>query len=61
MKLEIGNFFVKDIVFGDRTFYERGVLTVNKKEALDVVFEDSHITEAELYIVRPGDEVRLVP
>lgn len=61
MKLEIGKFTVKDIVFGDKTFYEKGVLTVNKKEALDVVFEDSHITEAELYIVRPGDEVRLVP
>jgi glycine reductase len=28
---------------------------------LAVVREDSHITEAELHIVKPGDEVRLVP
>jgi glycine reductase len=34
---------------------------INKEEALKVVREDSHITEAELHIVRPGDDTRLVP
>ena len=33
-KLEIGNFHVKDIVFGDKTSYKDGVLTVNKEEAI---------------------------
>jgi glycine reductase len=61
MKLEIGNFHVKDIVFGDSTSYKQGVLTINKKEALDFVLEDEHITEADLLIVKPGDMVRLVP
>ncbi|MGE5678158.1 MAG: glycine/sarcosine/betaine reductase component B subunit, partial [Pseudomonadota bacterium] len=61
MKLEIGNFYVKDIVFGNKTEYVNGLLTINKKEALEVVFEDEHITEAELFIVKPGDMVRLVP
>ncbi|HPK07402.1 MAG TPA: glycine/sarcosine/betaine reductase component B subunit, partial [Aminivibrio sp.] len=61
MKLEIGKFFVKDMVFGSKTGYSRGVLTINKEEALAVVKEDSHITEADLYIVNPGDEVRMVP
>ncbi len=61
MKLEIGKFFVKDIVFGAKTCFEKGILSINKEEALAVVKEDSHITEAELYIVKPGDEVRLVP
>jgi len=61
MKLEIGKFFVKDIVFGDETAYNNGILTINKEEALQVVMEDSHMTEADLHIVRPGDEVRLVP
>lgn len=61
MKLDIVNFHVRDIQFGAKTEYADGILTVNKEEALAVVREDSHITEAELHIVRPGDEVRLVP
>ncbi|RMC96511.1 betaine reductase [Clostridium autoethanogenum] len=61
MKLEIGNFHVKDIVFGKVTSYKEGILTINKKEALDYVLEDEHITEADLLIVKPGDKVRLVP
>jgi len=61
LKLEIGNFYVKDIVFGTETKFENGVLTVNKEEALSLVKEDKHITEADLHIVKPGDNVRLVP
>ncbi|MCT4619949.1 MAG: glycine/sarcosine/betaine reductase component B subunit, partial [Marinisporobacter sp.] len=61
MKLELGHFYVKDIVFGDKTCYKDGILTVNKEEALSVVKEDEHITEADLEIVKPGDMVRLVP
>ena len=61
MKLELGNFHVKDIVFGDKSSFVDGILTINKEEALQVVREDEHITEADLHIVRPGDDVRLVP
>jgi hypothetical protein len=61
MKLELGKFYVKDICFGDQTSLKDGLLTVNKEEALAVIKEDEHITEAELYIVSPGDRVRLVP
>ena len=61
MKLELGNFYVKDIVFADKTEYFNGVLKINKEEALAVVKEDEHITEADLVIVKPGDKVRLVP
>ncbi|MBQ6904046.1 MAG: betaine reductase, partial [Lachnospiraceae bacterium] len=61
MKLEIGNFHVREIAFGDRLSYADGVLTINKDEALAFVKEDSRITEAELHIVKPGDMVRLCP
>jgi len=40
MKLEIGNFYVEDIVFGEKTKFAKGILTINKKEALDFVLED---------------------
>src|SRR5699024_6357893 len=39
----------------------QGILTINKEEALNVVKEDEHITEADLFIVKPGDKVRMVP
>ncbi|WP_346962041.1 glycine/sarcosine/betaine reductase component B subunit [Clostridium sp.] len=61
MKLEIGNFYVEDIVFGEKTEFDQGILTINKKEALDFVLEDKHIIEADLFIVKPGDNVRLMP
>ncbi|MHB9942283.1 betaine reductase [Clostridium sporogenes] len=61
MKLQIGNFPVEDIQFGETLFYNDGILTINKKEALDFIKQDEHITEADIFIVKPGDKVRLVP
>ena len=61
MRLEIGNFYVKDIVFGEQLSFEDGVLTINKKKALDFICEDERITEAELYIAKPGDKIRMCP
>ena len=61
MKLEIGNFYVKDIIFGDKTSFNNGILSINKQEALEIVYEDDHITEADIIIAKPGDEVRIVP
>jgi len=47
MKLEIGQFYVKKITFGKKTFFLNGVLTLNKKELLDFVKMDKRITEAD--------------
>ncbi|SHH15555.1 glycine reductase [Thermosyntropha lipolytica DSM 11003] len=61
MRLEIGNFPVREVRFGETTAYSNGILTINKEEALKVVMEDEHITEADLVIACPGDPVRIVP
>ncbi|MDW7672968.1 MAG: glycine/sarcosine/betaine reductase component B subunit [Bacillota bacterium] len=61
MKLELGNFYVKDVVFGNQTSFQNGILTIDKQEALQVVFEDEHITDADLVIAKPGESVRIVP
>lgn len=61
MKLEIGNFYVKDVVFGCQTKFEDNILTINKKEALDYIMEDEHITQADIVIAKPGDSTRIVP
>ena len=61
MRLEIGNFYVREVCFGEKTSFADGLLTVNQQEALDFVRQDSHITQAELAIVHPGQMVRLCP
>ena len=61
MKLEIGNFTVKDVVFGEATEFSNGVLSINKEEAIAFIKEDSHILEVEIEIAKPGDDTRIVP
>ena len=61
MKLEIGNFQVKDVVFGEKTMFNNGVLTINKEEAMDFIREDEHITKLDLVIAKPGENTRIVP
>ena len=40
MRLEIGNFYVKDIVFGNELSYEDGILTIEKEAALNYIRQD---------------------
>ena len=61
MRLEIGNFYVKDIVFGNELSYEDGILTIEKEAALNYIRQDERITDAELYIAKPGDQIRMCP
>lgn len=61
MKLQIGNFQVKDVVFGEKTMFDSGVLTINKEEAMAYIKEDEHITELDLVIAKPGENTRIVP
>lgn len=34
MRLEIGNFYVKDVRFGEETSYRDGILSIDKEAAL---------------------------
>ena len=62
MKLEIGNFYVKDVRFGKETSYRDGILTIDKESAIAYLKEnDDHITDVDLVIARPGDDTRIVP
>lgn len=61
MRLEIGNFDVREIVFGSKLSYQNGVLTIDPQAALDCVRQDVHITEAEIHLARPGEMVRICP
>ena len=60
-KLKIGNFYVKDIVFGDKTSFKNGVLTVNREEAIACIDPNRELKNIQLHIVRPGDRTRILP
>lgn len=61
MELKIGNFYIKDIVFGETTQFDNGILTVNKQEAIAHINPSGKLKNIELYIVHPGDSVRIAP
>ncbi|WP_303321999.1 glycine/sarcosine/betaine reductase component B subunit [Cloacibacillus evryensis] len=60
-KLEIGDFYVKDIVFGEETKFENGILTVNKAGAVKALNPDGKLKNVDLRIARPGESVRILP
>ncbi len=61
MRLEIGNFQVKDVVFGEKTMFADGILSINKEEAMAFIKEDEHITDLDIVIAKPGENTRIVP
>ena len=61
MRLELGKILIKDVVFGDVTSLKDGVLSVNKKELIDLLMEDEHIKSVDLDIAKPGESVRITP
>ena len=61
MLLEIGNFYVKDVKFGEKTSFKDGVLFINKDEAIDFIAKDEHIKDIDIEIAKPGEDIRIVP
>lgn len=61
MKLEIGNFYVKEIVFGRKTYFENGTLYVNESEAVSALNPKGRLTNVRLHIACPGESIRLIP
>ena len=60
MRLELGSFQVRDVVFSDRTMFRDGVLSVNKTELLDYLSKDSPFKTIEIDAARPGEATRIV-
>lgn len=61
MKLEIGNFAVRDVVFGKRTCFQNGILTINEEEAIQALNPEGKLKNVKLHIAKPGESVRILP
>ncbi len=61
MRLEVGNIFIKDVQFGERSEVKDGVLHVNKQELAEVTGNDDRIASVEVFLAKPGEETRIIP
>lgn len=62
MKLEVGNINIKDFRFDSKMAVSGGTLTIDKEALSKFIRElDARIIELELDIVKPGDNVRIMP
>lgn len=59
LRLDLGTFPVRDVVFGTQTRLNRDILEINRVELLELIRRDRRIVGASLEIVRPGDSVRV--
>ncbi|MDP3064576.1 MAG: glycine/sarcosine/betaine reductase component B subunit [Chloroflexota bacterium] len=60
MKLEVGTFSVKEMVFSSRTRWSDGALEVDKDELLRLLREDSNVGWVDVQVAKPGEPVRIV-
>ena len=60
MRLELVEYPVKDVKFGKKTGYEKGLLQINKEELLALVLKDSRIVSADLDVAFPGEHTRII-
>lgn len=61
MRLELGTFPVRDVIFGSRTRWHDGVLEIDRDALLEEVRKDGRLTKAALELAKPGESVRIWP
>ena len=60
MSLNLEYIQIKDVVFGDRTYIDQGVLTINKEELIEEV-SSPMFKSIDLDLAKPGESVRIIP
>lgn len=61
MKLEMGYFNIRDVVFGTGSKLDSGVLTIDRAALERLVLEYESIKSVVVDIARPGESVRITP
>lgn len=61
MRLEMGTFPVRDVIFGPQTRWRDGVLEIDRESMLDLIRRDPRIATAGLELAKPGESVRIWP
>lgn len=61
MRLELGIIKVEDVQFAEQTTIRNGTLFINKNELIGLVQQDDRLSEVDVELARPGEEVRIMP
>ncbi|UUV13403.1 sarcosine reductase complex component B subunit alpha [Clostridioides difficile] len=61
MKLELGNIFIKNVEFGEKTEVKDGVLYISSEEIEKIALEDERIVSVNVELARPGESIRIAP
>jgi len=61
MRLELGIIKIEDVQFGEETAVRNGTLSVNKKELIALVRQDDRLSQADVELAWPGEQVRIMP
>jgi len=61
MRLELGITKIRDVQFDEETIVKDNTLYVNKDELIALALEDSRLSEGDVKLARPGEEVRIIP
>lgn len=61
MRLEIGEIIIKDIIFGDVSKVEEGILYINQEDIQKIVMADDKIKSLNIEVAKPGESVRITP
>ncbi len=60
IRLELGRFDVRDVIFSDSTRYRDGTLHIDRAELQQHLSKDSPFKTIEIDIAKPGEETRIV-
>jgi len=62
MRLELGEIFIEDIKFSDKSEIKDHILYINKEDLLKASkLEETYLESLDFDITRPGDSVRIIP
>ena len=61
MKLELGEIHIKDVVLGNESKIENGVVTVDTNALKELILEDEHLKDVTFDVAHPGESTRITP
>lgn len=62
MRLELGEIFIKDIQFAEKSEIKDHILYVNKEEMIEAAkLSETHLESLDFDIAKPGESTRIIP
>lgn len=60
MRLQLDIIHIKDIQFAEKTFIDKGILFVNRRELEEILKEDKRLRQIGIEVTHPGEKSRII-